>query len=221
MSAPLRVLVGCEESGKVRDAFRRLGHEAWSCDLEGVEPRGEWPNYHLFGDVRWFLEGPYGPWDLGIFHPPCTYLTNSGVTWLYNKDGSRNEQRWQNLDEGAALFRDCLNAPIPAVACENPIMHRYAIERIGGVKQTQCIQPWQFGHTEQKATCLWLRNLPPLQPTKNVKAEMLKLPSAERQRLHWLPPSKDRAKLRSETFDGIADAMAAQWSAYILGEYDL
>jgi hypothetical protein len=107
VSAPLRVLIGCEESGKVRDAFRRLGHEAWSCDLEGVEPRGEWPNYHLHGDVRWFLDGPYGPWDLGIFFPPCTYQTNSSAKHLYlgmKKENGPNPERWANLMKKAVSF---------------------------------------------------------------------------------------------------------------------
>jgi len=213
---PLRVLVGCERSGKVRDAFRRLGHEAWSNDIEGVEPSGEWPNYHLCGDVRWFLDGPYGPWDIGIFHPPCTYLTNAGVCWLYTKGGERNEPRWQALSEAADLFNTLLDAPIQHVAVENPIMHKHAKALIGGRQQAQTIQPWQFGHLEQKATCLWLRGLPPLAHTANMRAETLALPDNQRQRLHYLPPTADRAEKRSETFAGIAAAMAEQWSAYVL-----
>jgi hypothetical protein len=128
------------------------------------------------------------------------------VTWLH-KDPSR----WAKLDEAAHFFKELLDAPIPHIAVENPIMHKYAKERIGGVKQTQVIQPWMFGHPEQKATCLWLKNLPPLVPTNNVKAEMDALPYNQRQRLHYLPPSADRWKLRSTTFQGIADAMAEQW----------
>jgi hypothetical protein len=141
-----------------------------------------------------------------IAHPPCTYLTNSGVTWLH-KDPSR----WAKLDEGAAFFKMLLEAPVERIAVENPIMHKYAKERIGGVKQSQVVQPWMFGHMEQKATCLWLKGLPLLKPTKDVKTEMMALPDSERQRLHYLPPSKDRWKKRSETFQGIADAMAEQW----------
>lgn len=212
---PLRILVGCEESGKVRDAFRRLGHEAWSCDLESVEPRGEWPNYHLFGDVRWFLDGPYGPWDLGIFFPPCTYQANSGSKHLYRdmkKENGRDPERWSNLEKGCDLFRSCLNAPIPHVAVENPIMHGHALKLIGE-RPTQIIQPWQFGHGESKATCLWLRNLPPLIPSNIVEGR--------EQRVWRMPPSDDRQKLRSETFDGIANAMATQWSAFLRGGYDL
>ena len=196
----MRVLVACEYSATVRDAFRARGHDAWSCDMLPTDGDPEW---HLIGDALEFLEDG---WDLMIAHPPCTYLTNSGVTWLH-KDPSR----WEKLDEAAWFFRQLLNAPIPRVAVENPIMHKYAKERIGGIKQTQVIQPWMFGHMEQKATCLWLRNLPPLVPTKNVKADMMALPDNERQRLHYLPPSADRWKLRSATFKGIAEAMADQW----------
>lgn len=202
----MRVLVACEYSGVVRDAFIALGHDAMSCDILPTDA----PGPHHQGDVREVLEDG---WDLMIAHPPCTYLTNSGVTWLH-----RDPTRWQSLDEAAAFFRLLLKAPIPRIAIENPIMHKYAKERIGGAKQSQVIQPWMFGHLEQKATCLWLKNLPLLQPTLKVKADMQKLPKNEQQRLHYLPPSKDRWKLRSTTFKGIAEAMAQQWGgvAYAL-----
>lgn len=195
----MKVLVACEYSGRVRDAFRNRGHDALSCDLLPSEVGG--PHYQ--GDVRDLLnEG----WDLMIAHPPCTYLTNSGVSWLH-KDPSR----WAKLDEGAAFFKMLLNAPIAKIAIENPIMHKYAIERIGGVKQAQVIQPWMFGHMEQKATCLWLKNLSKLVLTNNVKEQMMALPENERQRVHYLPPGPDRWKERSRTFEGIAEAMAEQW----------
>lgn len=200
VSKKMRVLVACEYSATVRDAFRARGHDAWSCDLLPTDGDPQW---HFVGDVFEIIEGD---WDLMIAHPPCTYLTNSGVAWLH-----KDPTRWDRLDEAAAFFRILLNAPIPRIAIENPIMHKYAKERIGGVKQTQVIQPWMFGHMEQKATCLWLKNLPPLVPTKNVKEEMMALPDNERQRLHYLPPSADRWKLRSTTFKGIAEAMAEQW----------
>jgi hypothetical protein len=158
---------------------------------------------HYQGDVRDLLAMP---WDLMVAHPPCTYLTNSGVCHLHT-----DPTRWALLDEGAAFFKLLLDAPIPRKAVENPIMHKYAKERIGGVKQTQVIQPWMFGHKEQKATCLWLTDLPPLTPTNDVKTEMLALPKRERERLHYLSPSADRWKLRSTTYQGIADAMASQW----------
>jgi hypothetical protein len=195
----MRVLVACEYSGKVRDAFRARGHDAWSCDLLPSDTEGP----HIVGDARPLLG--LG-WDLLVAHPPCTYMTNSGVCWLH-----KDPTRWAKLDDAAALFAAFLDAPVPRIAVENPIMHKYALERIGGRKQTQVIQPYMFGHMEQKATCLWLKGLPPLVETNNVKAGMMQLPDNVRQRLHYLPPSKDRWKLRSETYQGIADAMAAQW----------
>jgi hypothetical protein len=197
----MKILIACEYSGTVRDAFIRLGHDAMSCDLLPTDA----PGPHYQGDVTAILNDG---WDVMIAHPPCTYMTNSGVTWLH-KDPSR----WGLLDEAAKFFSELLNAPIPRIAIENPIMHKYAKERIGGIKQTQVVQPWMFGHTEQKATCLWLKGLPALTPTNNVKQEMLKLPARERQRLHYLPPSADRWKMRSTTYKGIADAMAQQWGA--------
>lgn len=197
----MRVLVACEYSGRVREAFRKLGHDAWSCDLLPADDNSP---YHIQGDV---LEHLDEDWDLMIAHPPCTYLTNAGVSWLY-----KDVNRWGEMREGAAFFKTLLEAPIPKIAVENPIMHKYAVEIIGR-RQDQVIQPWMFGHTEQKATCLWLKGLPKLEPTNNVKEEMMKLDPKVRQRLHYLPPSKDRWKLRSETYQGIADAMAAQWSA--------
>ena len=195
----MKVLVACEYSGRVRDAFIKKGHDAMSCDLLETDESGP----HYTGDVTDILgQG----WDMLIAHPPCTYLTNSGVCWLH-----KDPNRWALLDEGAAFFKTLLTADIGKIAVENPIMHKYAKERIGGVKQTQVVQPWMFGHTEQKATCLWLKGLQPLLPTNNVKEAMMKLDKRERQRLHYLPPSKDRWKLRSTTYQGIADAMAEQW----------
>ena len=199
----MRVLVACEYSGTVRDAFRARGHDAWSCD---ILPTDADPSWHIQGDA---IEVAYGQdWDLMIAHPPCTYLTNSGVTWLH-----KDPTRWAKLDDAAAFFKRLYDAPIPRKCIENPIMHKYAKERIGGIKQSQVIQPWMFGHMEQKATCLWLQGLPELKPTNNVKEQMMALPDNERQRLHYLPPSADRWKLRSTTFKGIADAMAEQWGA--------
>ena len=195
----MKVLVACEYSGVVRDAFLRRGHDAMSCDLLPTEANG--PHYQ--GDV---LDIINDGWDMMIAHPPCTYLTNAGVSWLH-----RDEGRWKLLDDGAAFFKTLLNAPIKKICVENPIMHKYAKERIGGVKQSQVIQPWMFGHTEQKATCLWPKGLPELTQTNNVKPKMLERPKNQRQRLHDLPPSEDRWKIRSETYKGIAEAMAEQW----------
>jgi hypothetical protein len=196
---PVKVLVACEYSGVVRDAFLRKGHNAMSCDLLPTDSDG--PHYQ--GDVFDVINDG---WDLMIAHPPCTYLANSGVSHLY-----KDKSRWEKLDDGASFFKKLLDADIPKIAIENPVMHKYAKERIGGVRQSQVIQPWMFGHKEQKATCLWLKNLPCLVETKNVKDEMMKLPKNQRERLHYLPPSSNRWKLRSITYQGIADAMAQQW----------
>ena len=178
----VNVLVACEYSGTVRDAFIARGHNAASCDLLPTESDG--PHYE--GDVLDILAWN---WDLMIAHPPCTYLSNSGVRWLHEQDG-----RWDKMLEGAYFFKALFDADIPKVAVENPIMHKYAVEIIGR-RQDQVIQPWQFGHGETKATCLWLKNLPKLEPTDIVEGR--------EQRLHKLPPSKDRAKLRSLTYQGI------------------
>jgi hypothetical protein len=194
----MKVLVACEFSGVVRDAFIARGHDAMSCDLLPTDS----PGLHYEGDLFDIIADG---WDLMIAHPPCTYLTNSGVTWLY-----RQPDRWKHLIEGAVFFRNLLEVPIPRIAIENPIMHKWAAQIIGR-RQDQVVQPWMFGHAEQKATGLWLKNLKPLDETNNVKKVLETLPDNQRQRLHWLPPSPDRAKLRSTTFQGIANAMAEQW----------
>jgi hypothetical protein len=194
----MRVLVACEYSGTVRDAFIARGHDAMSCDLLPTEK----PGPHYQGDVfDIFGDG----WDLMIAHPPCTYLANSGVSWLY-----KDESRWQKMRDGAEFFKQLLAAPIGMIAVENPIMHKHAMA-IVGQKPFQVIQPWMFGHPESKATCLWLTGLMPLRETDNVHREMMQRTKAERQRLHWLPPGPDRWKERSRTFQGIANAMAIQW----------
>jgi hypothetical protein len=195
----MKVLVACEYSGKVREAFRALGHDAWSCDLL---PADDGSAFHIQGDV---LEIINDGWDLMIAHPPCTYLCNSGVSWLHRIEG-----RWDQMREGAEFFKALLNAPIPKICIENPIMHKYAKEIIGD-NYAQLVQPYQFGHPESKATCFWLKGLEPLQETENVKEQWQALPKKEAQRLHMLPPSKDRWKIRSETYQGIANAMAQQW----------
>jgi hypothetical protein len=196
----MRVLVACEYSGIVRDAFIAKGHDAISCDLLPTER----PGPHYQGSVLDILGDG---WDLMIAHPPCTYLTNSGVTWLH-----RDISRWPKLFDGAAFFKAMLDAPIPRIAVENPIMHKYARQLVGAEK-SQVIQPWMFGHAESKATCLWLKGLSLLRETNNVKAEFLGRDKKDAQRLHYLPPSPDRWKIRSTTFSGIAQAMADQWGS--------
>lgn len=200
----MRVLVACESSGTVREAFRRRGHEAWSADLL---PADDGSPYHRQGDATAILgEG----WDLLVAHPPCTYLTNAGVRWLYGRDGSRNEPRWRDMEDGARLFLAFWNAPVPRICVENPVMHRHAKAIVGdGFSQT--VQPYQFGHREVKRTCLWLRGLPCLTPTHDLKAETMALPYRERAKVHYMSPGADRWKARSKTYQGIADAMAEQW----------
>lgn len=185
------VLIGCETSGAVREAFRRRGHEAWSCDLL---PADDGSPHHIVGDVRDVIASRR--WDLGVFHPPCTRLANSGVRWLDERG------LWPELEDAAQLFLDVLQAPIPKKAIENPIPHKYALGLIGR-KYDQIVQPWMFGHGETKATCLWLEGLPKLTPANVV--------DGREARIHRLPPSADRWKLRSKTYGGIAEAMAAQW----------
>ncbi len=188
----MRVLVACEYSGEVRRAFRALGHDAWSCDLLPAEDSQE---HHIQGDVRKWLAYPSpGIWDLMIAHPPCTHLSVSGARWFKDK-----------LPEQAAALefvRELMAAPINRIAIENPIS--IISSRIR--KPDQIIQPWQFGHGETKATCLWLKNLPKLVPTNVVEGREA--------RVHKMPPGPDRWKERSRTYTGIAQAMAAQWGGY-------
>lgn len=197
---PMKVLVACEFSGTVRDAFLERGHDAWSCDLLPADKNS---NRHIRGDVRDVLNDG---WDmLMVAHPPCTRLCNSGVRWLsVPPKGKTLEQMWHELDEGAALFSDLWNADIPRIAVENPVMHKHAKERIINYREfSQSVQPWQFGHGEVKRTCLWLKNLSKLKPTDVVEGREA--------RVHRMPPGPDRWKERSRFFPGIAKAMAEQW----------
>ena len=180
----MKVLVACEFSGVVRDAFRRLGHDAWSCDLLSTDADGP----HIVGDVLAVL---HDGWDMMIAHPPCTFLAVSGARWF--------KDRMPQQQQAIGFVRMLLDAPIEKIAIENPIGVLSTRVR----KPCQIIQPWQFGHGETKATCLWLKNLPKLVPTKVVDGRAAKV--------HRMPPSKDRWKKRSITYSGIAKAMAEQW----------
>jgi site-specific DNA-cytosine methylase len=182
----LKVLVACEYSGTVRDAFIRAGHDAMSCDILPTDSNG--PHYQ--GDVRDVLGDG---WDLMIAHPPCTHLAVSGARWFKDKVTEQAEA----LD----FVRLLMNAPIERIAIENPVSIISSKIR----KPDQIIQPWQFGHGETKATCLWLKNLQKLTPTNVVEGRD--------NRIHRMPPSPDRWKLRSTTYAGIAQAMADQWGA--------
>jgi len=196
----IRILVACEFSGMVRNAFRRRGFNAWSCDLLPAEDKS---SYHIQDDVLKHLSNG---WDLMIAHPPCTYLCNSGVRWLHERP-----ERWKKMKEAIEFFLKLLNAPIPYICVENPIPHKYARKKIG--KPTQYIQPFEFGESVSKKTGLWLKNLPPLKPTKIISKEDIK------QKIWLEPPSLERWKNRSRTFKGIAEAMAEQWGSFLKHYY--
>lgn len=208
------ILVGCEESQAVAIEFRKLGYEAYSCDLQ--ECSGNNPDFHFQMDVFEAIKGGWlitqsgkkvfiEKWDLGIFFPDCTYLTVSANKWYKDQPPRASgtlvgAERRQAREEAIDFFMRLYNCDIPKVAIENPIGVMSSQFR----KPDQVLQPWMFGHGETKSTCLWLKNLPLLKPTKIVEGR--------EQRLHLLPPSKDRAKIRSKTFKGIAEAMANQYS---------
>jgi len=208
----MKVLVGCEYSGVVRDAFIALGHDAWSCDFEETET----PGNHYRGDVKDIINDG---WDLGIFHPPCTFLASSGVRWLSHPDDTHlpfNERRVHpqypnrriDMQESINFVKMLYDAPIPMVAIENPI----GLLSTRWRKPDQIIQPWQFGHQKMKSTCLWLKNLPVLTPTNIVGPP----PTDKKERLKWqdvwmASPGPDRWKDRSRTYTGFGKAMAQQW----------
>ena len=200
----VKVLIACEESQEVCKAFRKRGHEAYSCDLQDCS--GGHPEWHIMGDVLPLLNGDCsfitrggqwvnidGRWDLIIAHPPCTHLASSGARWFREKQMDYRQQK------SCVLFMQMMLANAYRVAVENPVGIMSRCYR----RPDQIIQPWQFGHGETKATCLWLKNLPELVPTEIVEGR--------EQRVWRMPPSADRAKERSKTYPGIAKAMAEQW----------
>lgn len=190
----MRVLVACEYSGTVRDAFIKRGHDAISCDLLPTDVEG--PHYQ--GNIFDIINDGF---DLMIAHPPCTDLAVSGAAHFAKKRADGRQQK--SID----FFMKLAESNIPKYAIENPVSIMSTVWR----KPNQIIQPWMFGHLEQKATCLWTKDLPLLKSSNDVKNEMMLLPINKRQRLHYLPPSVDRWKIRSKTYQGIADAMAEQW----------
>jgi site-specific DNA-cytosine methylase len=193
----MKILVACEESQAVTIELRKLGHEAYSCDIEPCS--GGHPEWHLQQDVTPLLKEK---WDMIIAFPPCTDLAVSGAAWFEQKRKNGTQQK--SID----FFMMFANADCDKIAIENPV----GIMSTKWKKPNQIIQPYEFGHMEQKKTCLWLKGLPNLVPTNNVYDEMMELPKNKRERLHYLPPSEERAKLRSKTFSGIAKAMAEQWT---------
>ena len=186
----MRILVACEESQAVTKELRRLGHEAYSCDIQHCS--GGHPEWHLQVDALELLKLK---WDMIIAHPPCTHLCSSGARWF-----TEGKKPWSLQEEAAEFFMRFANADCPRIAIENPI----GVMSTRFRKPDQIIQPWQFGHGETKATCLWLKGLPKLVPTEIV--------GGREHRIHRMPPGPERAKLRSKTFPGIARAMALQWA---------
>lgn len=219
MDKSAKILVACEESQAVTIELRLLGHNAFSCDVEPCS--GGHPEWHIQEDVLPLLNGRCSfetaegtvhtipdRWDMLIAFPPCTDLAVSGAAWFEQK---RKDGR---QEKSIAFFMRFVNAHCQRIAIENPVGIMSTIHK----KPDQIIHPWQHGHKEQKSTCLWLKNLPLLVETQNVKTEMVKLPKKQRERLHYLPPSLDRAKIRSKTFSGIAKAMASQWAGEETGQ---
>ena len=208
----MRVLIACEFSGIVREAFRKRGHDAWSLDLLPAEDGSK---FHFYGYdlslgalyAEMLQNGNHGQWDLLIGHPPCTRLCNSGVRWLYvNGRGIVIDARkWAEMESAVQFFRSLWHANVPRICLENPVMHGHAMRLMPELPTPQIIQPWQFGHGEVKATCLWLKGLKNLEPTTIVTGRTA--------RVHREPPSPDRWKNRSRTLQGIADAMAEQWGS--------
>ena len=217
----MRILIGCECSGVIRNAFRKLGHDAWSCDIKPAYDRSK---YHIVADVLSVLNDG---WDAGIFHPPCTRIANSGVLRLYvgsKKSGGLDPQKIKDMQAGAELFAKLWKAPMEKVCVENPIPHchaRKALTKLGVPEYTQLIQPFWFGDPESKSTCLWLRGFKRLNPTHSQQHDFYidHLPKPKRGK--WnnqtdsgqnkLPPSAERAAIRATTYPGIALAMADQW----------
>ena len=187
----MAILIACEESGIVRRAFRELGYNVWSCDILPSSDNSEW---HLQQDVIPLLKEI---WSLIIAFPPCTHLSSSGARWFKEKRADGRQQ------QGIDFFMEFVNCKCPKVAIENPIGIMSTLYR----KPDQIIQPYEYGHPEQKSTCLWLKGLPKLKPTNIV--------SGREQRVWKMPPSKDRSKLRSKTYSGIAKALAEQYSKFL------
>ena len=209
-----KILVACEESQAITKAFRKLGFEAYSCDL--LPCSGGNPEWHIQGDA---IEEAYsGKYDMMVAHPPCTYLAVSGARWLYNKDGTKNEERYKNQAEALDFVQQLMDAPIEHIAIENPISVISSHIR----KPDQIVHPYMFGDKASKSTCLWLKNLPKLEPTNIVeKGEFIEFTSkkgVKKRQPRWYYEAlrnaktpEERRTLRSKTFQGMADAIAEQW----------
>lgn len=211
----MKILVACEESQAITRELRKLGHEAYSCDL--LPCSGGHPEWHIKGDA--IVEAYSGKYDMMIAHPPCTYLAVSGARWLYNKDGSRNEERWENQRKALVFVQALMDAPIQRIAIENPISVISTQIR----KPDQIVHPWMFGDKASKSTCFWLKNLPLLQPTNIVEkgefVEWVDKKGKRKRQAKWFYDALSKAKtpeerrtLRSKTFNGMAEAIAKQWT---------
>lgn len=218
----MKILIACEESQAVTKEFRSLWNEAYSCDI--LPCSGGHPEWHYQEDIMHLMPRLFVSLDFLGFHPVCKYLANSGVRWLASrkpKNGYEwsekyqihiNWDRYEKMKLASLFFKSALSY-VKSVGCgyvENPILHKYAMEIIEE-PHTQIIQPYQFGHLEKKATCLWIVGLPKLKETNNVFTEMMKLPYKDRAKIHYASPGEHRSKLRSKTYTGIAKAMAEQW----------
>jgi hypothetical protein len=210
----MKILVACEESQAITKELRALGHEAFSCDI--LPCSGGHPEWHFQQDVFDVIEQG---WDMMIAHPPCTYLAVSGARWLYNKDGSKNEERWRNQAEALQFVQRLMDAPIDKIAIENPVSVISSHIR----KPDQIVHPWMFGDKASKSTCFWLKNLPKLEPTDIVEKgefiEFISKKGIKKRQPKWyfdaLKEAKtpaERRTLRSKTFKGMAQAIAKQWT---------
>lgn len=215
----MKILVGCETSGVLRNEFLALGHDAWSCDLLPADDRS---NRHIVCDIRDILDDG---WDmLAVMHPPCTRLCNSGVRWLTAPPkGKTLAEMWADLDTGAALFSACWNAPIERVVVENPVMHKHAKTRITNYQPpAQIVQPWWFGDAAFKATGLYIRGVKPLVATDKLEPPK---PGTEAHKqwsaVHRATPGPERWKIRSKTFPGIAKAIAFQMGGDAREQYEV
>lgn len=220
----LNVLVACEESQAVTKQFRALGHNAYSCDIKPTS--GENPEWHIQGDALQVAYDESREWDLMIAHPPCTYLAVSGARWLYNKDGSKNQERWDNREQAMEFVMALANAPIEYICIENPVSQISSLWR----KPDQIVQPYMFGDEASKRTCLWTKNLPSLVPTDIVgKGEMIEWEDHRgrtKRQPKWYYEAFAKAKtpeerrtIRSKFFEGMACAMAVQYSNAVLADY--
>jgi hypothetical protein len=210
----MKVLIACEESQAITKEFRKIGIDAFSCDL--LPCSGGYPEWHIQGDA--LVEAYSGKYDLMIAHPPCTFLAVSGAAWLYNKDGSRNERRWNDQADALEFVKKLMLAPIKHIAIENPVSVISTQIR----KPDQIVHPWQFGDEAEKTTCLWLKNLPHLKPTKIVGKgdffEWTDKNGVKKRQAQWYFDALSKAKtpeerrtLRSKTFKGMAEAIVNQW----------